>query len=115
MYIIPMEYCLCGCGGGPCVPQREYERQRTDPLSLMELQELIPFRVNGKCGYPLRDALEKRYTNLAGRDDRMFVDFKSSISIRLEVSLISSVRLNDGVEPRSQWLPYDKWTKQVGT
>ena len=115
MYIVPMQYCMCGCGGGPCVPQRVYERMRTDPLSTAELQELILFRVNGRCGYPLKDALEKRHTGLEGRDDKMFVDFKSSISIRVEVSSISSVRLNDGVEPRSQWLPYEKWTKQVGT
>jgi hypothetical protein len=90
MIITPIEYCLCGCGGAPCVPQREYERQRTDPLSVVDLQELILFKVNGRCGYPLRDALEKRYTGLAGRDDRMFVDFKSSISIRVEVRLFSS-------------------------
>lgn len=90
MYSTPAERCVCGCGGGPCIPQREYERQRTDPLSEVHLQELIVFRVSRKCGYPLKDALEKRYTNLEGRDDRMFVDFKSSISIRLEVCLISS-------------------------
>ena len=90
MHVTLMERCICGCGGGPCVPQREYERQRTDPLSEVDLQELIPFGVSRKCGYPLKDALEKRYTGLEGRDDRMFVDFTSSISIRVEVCLISS-------------------------
>jgi len=85
-----MELCICGCGGGPCIPQREYERQRTDPLSKTDLQEMIRFKVDGECGYPLKDALKKRYTGLDGRDDKMFEDSKSSISIRVEVSLTSS-------------------------
>ena len=80
-----MDSCICGCGGGACIPQREYDRQRTDPLSPQELQAMILFRVNGRCGYPLADALKKQYTGLDGRDERMFADFKSSISIRLEV------------------------------
>jgi len=96
-YVAFMESCICGCDGGPCIPQRDYDRQRTDPLSQHDLQEMILFRVNGRCGYPLVDALKKRYTGLDGRDDKMFVDFKSSISIRLE------------------WLSYDKWTRQIRT
>jgi hypothetical protein len=107
--------CICGCGGGPCIPQREYERQRTDPLSQTDLQEMILFRVQGKCGYPLKHALRKQYTGLVGRDDKMFEDSKSSISIRLEVRLTSSARFDDGLESCSQWLPYGRWTKQVGT
>ena len=114
MYTALTEPCICGCGGGSCIPQREYERQRTDLLSQNELQEMILFRVDGKCGYPLRDALRKRYTGLGGRDDKMFEDSKSSISIRVEVSPISSARFDDGIEFRSQWLPYGRWTKQVG-
>lgn len=77
--------CVCGCSGGACIPQREYERQRIHPLSQCDLQETILFSVNGKCGYPLADALRKQYRGLDGRDDKMFVDFKSSISLRLEV------------------------------
>ena len=80
-----MESCICGCGGGACIQQREYERQRTDPLSPQELQEMILFRVNGKCGYPLGDALKRQFTGLDGKDEKMFVGYKSSISIRLEV------------------------------
>ena len=83
----PMESCMCGCDGGACIPQREYHRKRTDPISRDQLQEMILFKVNGKCGYSLIDALKGYYTGLDGRDDRMFVDFKSSISMRLEVRL----------------------------
>ena len=90
-----IEPCVCGCDKGPCIPQREYDRQRTDPLSSTDLRETIHFKVNGKCGYPLEDALKKRYTGLDGRDDKMFVDFKSSISIRVEVRPTSSVRFSD--------------------
>ena len=64
----------------------------TDPLSYDELQEAILFKVNGRCGYPLHDALKRCYTGLDGRDDTMFRGFKSSISIRLEVRLISVIR-----------------------
>ena len=114
MYGTRTEPCLCGCNAGACIPQREYERQKTDPLSSSDLQEMILFKVNGKCGYPLKDALKKQYTGLDGRDDRMFVDFKSSISIRVEVRPALSMEFNDSPESRSQWLPYEKWTKQVG-
>ena len=84
-YAGPMDSCICGCGGSACIPQREYDRQQTDPLSVLELQEMIRFSVNGKCGYSLRDALNKWYAGLDGRDEKVFVDSKSEISIRLEV------------------------------
>jgi len=41
--------------------------------------------MNGKCSYPLVDALKKQYINLDGGGDKMFVDCKSYISLRLEV------------------------------
>jgi len=105
---------LCGCNRGGCIPQREYERPRTDPVSEAELQEMILFSVNGECGYPLKDALKKQYTGLDGRDDKMFVTCKSSISIRLEVRSSTSTGSNGGLESCLQWLPYEKWTRQVG-
>ena len=70
--------------------------------------------MDGACGYPLKDALKKRYAGLDGRDDKMFVGCKSSISLRLEVRLAASARSCDGPETYLQWLPYGKWTKQVG-
>lgn len=76
---------MCGCDKGVCFPQREYDRPRTDPLSQEELEETILFSVNGVCGYPLKDALKKQYTGLDLRDAKMFINCKSSISIRLEV------------------------------
>ena len=82
-----MDKCLCdrGCGRGACIPQREYDRPRTDPPVEDYQPETILFSVGGKCGYPLVDALKKRYTGLDGRDGKVFVGFKTSISIRLEV------------------------------
>lgn len=106
--------CMCGCGGGACIPQREYERQRTHPLSQRDLQETIVFSVNGKCGYPLVDALRKQYRGLDGRDDKMFADFKSSISLRLEVRSPAPALSKGRFESHLQWLPYGKWTRQVG-
>lgn len=52
--------------------------------------ELITFKVYGQCGMPLRSALRSIYSGLSGRDDPMFVGSRTSISIRLEVSTISS-------------------------
>jgi len=110
-----MNSCVCGCSGGACIPQREYKRQRTHALSLSDLQETIVFSVNGKCGYPLVDALRKQYRGLDGRDDKMFVDFKSSISLRLEVRPPAPAWSNGRIDSRLQWLPYRKWTRQVCT
>ena len=50
---------------------------------------MILFKVGGKCGYPLHDALKRLYTGLDGRDEKMFEGLKSSISIRVEVCVIS--------------------------
>jgi len=84
--------CICGCDCGACILQREYERSRTDTVSQEGLQEVIPFSVNGVCGYSLANALKKQYTGLDGRDDKMFVYCKSSIFIRLEVGLFTLIK-----------------------
>lgn len=115
--VSPLDRCICGCRSGACIPQREYQRQRTDPISQHDLPEMILFSVGGKCGYPLGDALVERYTGLDRRDDKMFVDLKSSsIAIRLEVRLLgtASAGSDDGLKPYFQWLPYKAWTRQVG-
>ena len=57
--------------------------EKMDPLSTNELQEMIRFSVNGKCGYPLRDVMKEQYTGRDGRDDKMFIG--PVISIRLGV------------------------------
>lgn len=108
-----MDSCICGCNRGACIPQREFDRQRTDPLTELDLQEIILFGVNGECGYPLKDALCKQYTGLDGREEKVFVGFKSSVSIRLEVRLTPR-KPNDNPKFRFQWLPYERWTRQVG-
>jgi len=90
--------CICGCDGGACIPQREYQTRRTDPPPQHYAPEIILFSVNGKCGYPLKDALMEQCAGLDGSNDKIFVDLKSaSIAIRLE------------------WLPYQGWTRQIRT
>ena len=105
---------ICGGCGGTCIPQREYKRPRADPLSQHELREVILFSVNGKCGYPLVDALRKQYTGLDGRDDKMSFGCKSAISLRLEVCPSLPAQFNRGLISCLQWLPYRKWAKNVG-
>jgi hypothetical protein len=95
--------------------QREYQRHKTDPLPQLDLPEMILFDVNGKCGYPLRDALMERYSGLNGRDDRIFVDLgSSSIAMRLEVRLAAWAGSNGSLKSYLQWLLYKGWTRQVG-
>lgn len=91
------DICVCGCQYGGCVPQRSYPCPKNDPISDSERGALITFSVNGKCGFSVKSALEKRYAGLDGRDDHMFVGFRSAISIRFE------------------WKAYEKWTHQIRT
>ena len=67
------------------MPQRRYKCPKNDAISDCERGALITFSVNGKCGFSVRRALEKRYAGLDGRDDHMFVGFKLAVSIRFEV------------------------------
>ena len=68
----------------------------------------------GRCDYPLIDALKKQYAGFDGRDDRVLVGSKSSISLRLEVRLMDWRNRAIFLNPAFQWLPYEKWTRQVG-
>jgi len=77
--------------------------------------------VNGKCGFSVRSALEKRYAGLDGRDDHMFVGFRSAITVRFEVRgdhAVHGLRFCnfdvDGWNVYEQWKAYEKWTHQVG-
>ena len=77
-YDTPMGSCICGCGGGACIPQRKYGTFRTH-----EKQTMVLFSVNGKCGVPLTDALNEHHVGLDRRDDNIY--FRATITIRLEV------------------------------
>ena len=79
------DFCVCGCQYGGCIPQRRYNCPKNDPISESERGALITFSVNGKCGFSVKSALEKRYAGLDGRDDHMFVGFRLAVSIRFEV------------------------------
>ncbi|KAF9790621.1 hypothetical protein BJ322DRAFT_1037442 [Thelephora terrestris] len=91
------DICVCGCQYGSCVPQRSYAGPKNDPISDAERGALITSGVNGKCGFSVKSTLEKRYAGLDGRDDLMFVGFRSAVSIRFE------------------WKAYEKWTRQNAT
>ena len=80
------DICVCGCQYGACIPQRSYICQKNDPVPASEKGALITFSLNGKCGFSVKSALEKRYAGLDGRDDYMFAGFRSAVSIRFEVS-----------------------------
>lgn len=60
---------------------------------------MIRFSVNGKCGYPLWDALKMQYIYLDRRDEKMFTIAESSVAIRLEVCPSALVRSNDVLNP----------------
>ncbi|KAF9648753.1 hypothetical protein BDM02DRAFT_3114923 [Thelephora ganbajun] len=79
------DICICGCEYGGCIPQRRYASPKNDQISDFERGALITFSVNGKCGFSVRRALEKRYAGLDGRDDHMFVGFRLAVAVRFEV------------------------------
>lgn len=110
----PTDSRVRGFGGDVCIVQLEDSRRGTDPVSRHELEEWILFSVNGKCGYPLEDALKMRYTGLDGGDEKVPFDLETSISLGLDVCPSDSAESNEGLESCSQWPPYGKWTRQVG-
>lgn len=81
---MPWSACICGCGGAPCIIQRQYRRPKGDALEDNRIGELIRFDINDSCGMLLRNALRGQYKGLSGRDDPMFVGSRTSISIRIE-------------------------------
>ena len=84
-YGTPEDSCICGCGGGACIPQRKYAPRTGFPAFFPHEQETIFFSVNGKCGYPLENALKKQYAYLDGGYEKVVVSSTSSTTIRLEV------------------------------
>jgi hypothetical protein len=74
---------------GQMVPQRTY-----DPRSRRGEHVLEPpifFKVGDEEGITVRVALDKRYSGLKNRDELMFVNRASSISLRFEVRRFSHV------------------------
>ena len=112
-YDMSIDSCVCRCGGGACIPQRRYIGRGPSVLPQHELQEMVLFSVNGKCGYSLVDALKEQYDGLDGKDDKPFHESTTSFAMRLEVCLSPPARSNN-LNSRLQWLPYDKWSKKVG-
>jgi hypothetical protein len=62
------------------VPQRPYTR-----TGGREWQEPIIFKVAGRLGIPVRDAIERTYAGLEGRDDQVFHNKAGVIMLRLKV------------------------------
>ena len=65
------------------VPQRPYAR-----TGGREKQRSIIFKVTGRLGIPVRDAIGRNYVGLEGRDDQVFVDDAGVITLRLEVGSV---------------------------
>lgn len=59
--------------------------------------EYISFRVNGRPGMNMRDALRRDFTDLSGRDDLVLQDASSTISCRFSVHflVVTSTLHND--------------------
>ena len=77
------------------VPQKRYKphtsSDRRRYVEEVQLDPSIYFYMSkpGELGIPLRDALHGRFAKLVGRDDRMFQERGPSVSVRLNVSIIS--------------------------
>ncbi|KAI0032430.1 hypothetical protein K488DRAFT_11394, partial [Vararia minispora EC-137] len=86
---------------GPVVPQRRYQpltaSDRRRYVDEVELQPSIYFYSSDGEGFPLKDALNHRYSHLHARDEQMFVQHGPSISLRLN------------------WPGYQPWTRQIPT
>lgn len=68
---------------------------------------------NSQRGVAAKDAVNKRYHNLVGRDDPMFEESGSSVAIRFEVILrLLDVCLLHRLT-RLQWPGYKSWSRQV--
>lgn len=73
------------------VPQRRYGRKRDN-----KIQDSIDFKVNGRSGITVQDAIRKTYAGLEGRDNQVLVDKSSVITLRLEVrSVLCEVFFDD--------------------
>ena len=72
------------------VPQRLYARTGD-----REKHKSIDFKVNARRGILARDAIEKIYVGLEGRDDQVFVDKPSVMMLRLEVRSIANCDIFD--------------------
>jgi len=80
---------------GLIVPQQQYvSRCRNEEGAL---DPVIVFRTNGKEGIYVPDALDKKYSDLEGRDDPMFLNRATSVSLRFE------------------WPGYPSWSNTIKT
>jgi len=82
----PVPFCSCGFCRLPEIPQRPYQSPHVSMEIGSRVGEVVAFS-KGRCGIPLRDAIENRLSGLVGGDDTMFHGFNvSAFSLRIEVS-----------------------------
>lgn len=82
----PVSSCGCGFCQLPEIPQRPYQSTHIAMEAGSRVGEIVTFS-KGRCGIPLRDAIENRLSGLVGGDDTMFHGFNvSAFSLRIEVS-----------------------------
>ena len=66
------------------IPQRLYAKKGN-----YNIQEPIMFKMGGRSGILARDAIDKHYAGLERRDELVFVDKSSVLTLRLEVRSVS--------------------------
>jgi hypothetical protein len=84
-------------GTGDFVPQQMYRphtnSDRRRYVEAVQLEEPIYFWMESpsECGIPLTDALHSRVRRLRNRDETFFAGRGPSISVRIQVSYVSSL------------------------
>ena len=90
----------------PCnwyrIPQEAYSHGKRQ-WDFVPLQ-CISFEVDGFPGMNMRDAFQKRFTDLVGRDDQVLQDSPAAVSCRLSVSLSRGLRPQMRANPISSSL-----------
>lgn len=113
---------LPAINAGPFIPQAIYKphtnSDRKRYVEEVSLEGPLYFAMDGptEYGIPLIDALHSRTKRLVDREKPVFEGRGPSVSIRLEVSRISSILpipLLTGMS--SQWPGYRQWTRQIPT
>ena len=93
---LPGKLQVPGSRRGPVIPQRRYQpltaSDRRRYVEEVDLQSSIIFNSLDGEGFPLKDALNHRYAALEAREEAMFVQHGPSISLRLNVGHLASLR-----------------------
>jgi len=88
--------CFRGCGGKVRIPHKPYIPSRGAAIEELGYPpERVNFVVRNRCGISVSEAQRRIFTDLDRRDDVVFPDARSSLSVRFE------------------WPGYGSWSKQI--